>query len=47
VRVARLDLEAPPGEHAGRYDAVILLALVERCGFSRTTPAPYAFRPTC
>jgi SAM-dependent methyltransferase len=29
VRVARLDLEAPPGEHAGRYDAVILLALVE------------------
>jgi SAM-dependent methyltransferase len=29
VRVARLDLEAPPGEHAHRYDAVILLALVE------------------
>jgi len=29
VRVAKLDLEAPPGEHAGRYDAVILLALVE------------------
>ncbi len=29
VRVAHLDLEAPPGEHAGRYDAVILLALVE------------------
>jgi SAM-dependent methyltransferase len=29
VRVAKLDLEAPPGEHAHRYDAVILLALVE------------------
>ena len=29
VRTARLDLEAPPGEHAGRYDAVILLATVE------------------
>jgi len=29
IRVAHLDLEEPPREHAGRYDAVILLALVE------------------
>ena len=29
LRVTRLDLEAPPGEHVGRYDAVILIALVE------------------
>lgn len=29
VRVGRLDLEAPPAEHVARYDAVILLALVE------------------
>jgi len=29
VRVARLDVEAPGDAHAGRYDAVILLALVE------------------
>jgi SAM-dependent methyltransferase len=29
MRAARLDLEAPPGEHAHRYEAVILLALVE------------------
>jgi len=29
VRTAYLDLEAPPGEHTGRYDAVILLATIE------------------
>jgi len=29
IRVARLDAEAPDGDHRGRYDAVILLALVE------------------